>query len=208
MSSEPGRSERPPPGKPARSSLSMRDMLGALAVLAVVALVFAATTQSCSFSPGGPSISADSAPVVDAQARLREAAVHTPFALRVPALPAGWRANSTDQGLVGGGGRAVRIGYLSPDGRYLRLVQSNAAQEPLVATEAGGPQIGRGTVEAGGATWVVYGNDGEEPFWVTTVPGAPESRLLITGSGSEQEFRTLASAALHGERLAVGTPPS
>ncbi|WP_051232274.1 DUF4245 domain-containing protein [Pseudonocardia asaccharolytica] len=184
----------------------MRDMLGALAVLAAIALVFAATTQSCSFSPGGPSVSPDRGPVIDAPARLRAAAVHTPFSLRVPALPDGWRANSSDEGLVDGG-RAVRVGYLAPDGRYLRLVQSNAVEEALVAAEASGPQIGHGTVEAGGATWVVYGNPGEEPFWVTTLPGPPESRLLITGSGSEPEFRTLATAALRGERLAVGTPP-
>ncbi|MHA6796629.1 DUF4245 domain-containing protein [Pseudonocardia bannensis] len=200
----------PPPTKPARSALSMRDMLIALAVLVPIVLVMAGSVRSCSFSPGGPMVSSEAGPTVDAAARLRDFARDVPFAVRVPAVPPGWRANSTDRSVIEGGARIVRVGWITAEGRYLRLVQSDAAEEALVATEAGVPLPGRGTVDAGGRSWVEYDADGTEPFRVTEIatPGQPTVRLLITGSGTEDEFRALATATLTGDQLPVGTIPN
>nr|WP_275404019.1 DUF4245 domain-containing protein [Pseudonocardia acidicola] len=185
-------------------------MIIALAVMVPIVLLMAGAMRSCTFSPGGPTVSSDAVPAVDAAARLREFAPRVPFGLRIPAVPAGWRANATDQGPVAGGGRAVRVGWITPDGRYVKIVQSDAAEEALVAAEAGGPQTGRGTVDAAGQHWVVYGQPGAEPFWVADVatPGSPPVRLLITGSGTEDEFRTMATATLTGELLPAGTAPT
>ncbi|WP_214364277.1 DUF4245 domain-containing protein [Pseudonocardia sp. H11422] len=185
-------------------------MLIALAVLVPIVLIMAGSVRSCSFAPGGPTVSVDAGPTVDAPARLRELARDVPFGVRIPAVPQGWRANSTDRSPVEGGGSAVRAGWITPEGRYLRLVQSDAAEEALVVTEAGVPLPGRGTVDAAGRSWVVYGTDGGEPFRITEIaaPGAPTVRLLITGSGTEDEFRTLAEATLDGEQLPVGRTPS
>lgn len=175
--------------------MSVRDVLFAVAVLLVI-VVLAGGARSCAFAPGGPRVEPSAGPVVDAGARLGEFAKASAFPLRVPELPAGWRANSTDRGAVTGGGTAVRVGYLTAEGHYLRLVQSDAAEENLLATEAGGVPAARGTVDAAGLSWVEYRAAEGEPFRVATAPGEPQVRLLITGSGTDEEFRALAAATL------------
>jgi hypothetical protein len=190
-----------PPPKPNRMSFRARDMLGALAVLLVIVAV-AGGTKSCSFSPGGPSSDVSQAPSVDAPAQLTEFAKASVFPLRVPAVPADWKANSTDRGPVQGGGAAVRVGYLTPQGRYLRLVQSDGTEENLVLTENGGPLGGTGVVQAAGLPWVTYQAAGGEPFRVTTSPDGV--RWLVTGSGSDADFQTLAQAVASGQVLAPG----
>jgi hypothetical protein len=175
-------------------------MVGAVAVLVVIVLVFAGVTRSCSFAPVGPSVDPAAGPTVDAPAQLRLLARTTPFPLRVPALPPDWRANSAGTEQVGAaGGRAVRVGYLAPGGRFLRLVQSDADEVALLATEAQGTPVASGPIVVSGTTWVTYADDdNREPIRVATLDGV---RLLITGSGSDDDFRTLAAAATAGEVL-------
>ena len=188
-----------PPAKPPRSALTVRDMVGAVVVLAAIVLVFAGVTRSCSFAPGGPSVDPGAGPTVDAPAQLRVIAGAMPFAVRVPELPPGWRANSVSTEQVGtAGDRAVRTGYLSPEGRFLRLVQSDADEAPLLATEADGTPVASGPVVVNGTTWVAYTDDTREPIRIAELDGV---RLLITGSGDDDDFRTLAAAATAGEVL-------
>ena len=87
--SPPGPADPGSSGKPPRSALSVRDMVGAVAVLVAVVLLFAGMTRSCSFAPGGPSADPASGPRVDAPAQLRVLAGSMPFPLRVPVPPAG-----------------------------------------------------------------------------------------------------------------------
>jgi hypothetical protein len=216
--SRPGSSPPPsnqPYSKPPRSALGARHLLGALAVLIPLVLLAGGLSQ-CSFSPGGPSVDPAAGPSVDAAAELRALAPRTPFPLRVPAVPEGWRVNAVDEVPVADG-RGVRAGYLTPEGRYLRLWQSDAGEEALLMAEAGGVPPGRGTVDVGGQRWVVYGGEGEEPVWVAEVPGLQQGdpaatpgaapvRLLITGSADEAGFRALAEGALDGEVLLAGQP--
>jgi hypothetical protein len=197
--SPPGPADPGPPGKPPRSALSVRDMVGAVFVLVAIVLVFAGVTRSCSFAPGGPSVDAASGPTVDAPAQLRVLAGSMAFPLRVPALPDGWRATNVDTARVGtGDARAVRAGYLTPAGHYLRLVQSDADEAALLATEAEGTPVASGPVDVAGAVWVSYTDDTREPIRIAALDGV---RLLITGSGTDDEFRTLAAAATGGEVL-------
>lgn len=177
-------------------------MVGALLVLLPVILLFGSLSR-CSFSPAGPSVEPGAGPTVDAPALLRDLAPQVPFALRIPAVPPGWRSNAVDQ--VGiDGGRAVQAGYVTGAGRYLRLVQSDAPEQAMLADAAGSVPPARGAVDVAGQRWVVYGADGSEAVWVADVAGV---RLLITGSGGEEEFRTLAAATLAGEQLPPGTVP-
>lgn len=192
--------------KPARTETRMKDMLGALLILIPVALLIVGVSRSCSFAPLGPTVDPGAGPTADAPARLAEYARASTFPLRVPDV--GWRSNSTDRGPVEGGGTAVRVGYLTQDARYLRLVQSDASEENLLRTEAGDPvPTGRGVIPAAGVTWVDYGSERGEPFRIATVPtpGAREPvRLLITGSGTDDEFRALADATLRATPLPPG----
>ena len=192
--------------KPSRAALTTRDMAVALAVLVGVILVFGGVTRSCSFAPGGPTTNPAGLPVVDAAAALRE--LRVPFPVRIPAVPVGWRSNSVAQDRVQGG-RVVRVGYLTPDGRYLRLLQSDAAEPVVLATETGtNPVVVRGPVEVAGQRWVGYARGDDEPIWTADVPtpGAGSVRMLITGSGTEEEVRALAAAAVAGELLPARAP--
>lgn len=174
-------------------------MVGAVAVLLTVVLLFAGMTRSCSFAPGGPSVDPAAGPSVDAPAQLRVLAGAMPFPLRVPAPPAGWRATAVDTARVGeNGARAVRVGYLTPAGHYLRLVQSDADEPALLATEAPSTPAAAGPIVVTGTTWMSYTDDRREPVRIAALDGV---RLLITGSGTDDEFRALAAAATGGEVL-------
>lgn len=191
-----------PPAKPPRSVRTVRDMLGALAVLGVIVLAVGGLTRGCSFAPTGPAVDPSAGPTVDAPAQLRVLAGSTAFALRVPAVPADWRANAVGVVRVAPGGeRSVRTGFVLPSGRYLRVAQSDAPEQALVAAEAKGPPMASGPVEAAGRTWVVYDDGTREPLRVADVDGV---RLSITGSGTEADFRTLAEATLRGAVLPAG----
>lgn len=184
--------------KPGRGDASVRDLIWACLILVPVALLIFSVGGSCSFSPGSPAEDAASAPTVDAPARIAEYARGSTFPLRLPDVP--FRASSTDRGPVEGGGTAVRIGFVTPDADFLSLVQTDGSVEGVLATESGsagrgdGPPTMRGTVQAGGLTWEVYGAEGGEPFRIATLPGRLEVRVLVTGSASEDQFRTLAEA--------------
>jgi hypothetical protein len=185
-----------------RISSGMRDMLLSMIVLAVGVLVLAAITRSCSFSPGGPSTDASSAPTVDAPAELQAAAGQVRFPLRQPRLPNGWRANSASVDQLGpnGADHAVRIGWIAPDGRYVQLSQSDASALDLVRSAAA---LGNdanvaptGAATANGTKWIVYPGVREEVSWVTDLG---TNRLFITGNGTTADFTTLATAALTGQ---------
>jgi hypothetical protein len=186
-----------PPAKPPRSALTMRDMVGALVVLALVVLVAGGLSRSCTFAPTGPTVDASRLPVVDVPAELTRLAPGSTFPLRVPAVPEGWRANAVDRSSLPEGGHVVRTGFLTPDGRYLRLQQGDATEEAMLRAEAGGGMApGQGTVDVDGQQWVAYTGQRDEPIWITDVGGV---RMLVTGSGNEADFRALAIAAARGE---------
>jgi hypothetical protein len=196
MSQDPQEPAGQPLRKPPRSALGMREMLAAIGVLLVIVAVLGAVSGSCSFAPGGPRVDSSAGPVVDAPAEITRLASTVPYPVRVPAVPAGWRSNSVDQDLLDpaapAAGRALRVGYLTPEGRYLRLLQSDGTEEALLASETGGePVPARGTVDVAGVAFVVYGAEDDEPIWIGELDGV---RLLLTGSAGEPDFRALAEA--------------
>ena len=175
-------------------------MIGALVVLALVVLVAGGLSRSCTFAPTGPTVDASRLPVVDVPAEVTRLAVDSTFPLRVPAVPDGWRANAVDRTSLPEGGRVVSAGFLTPDGRYLRLQQGDATEEAMLRAEAGGaPAPARGPVDVDGRQWVAYAGQRGEAIWITDVDGV---RMLVTGSGSEADFRALAAAAASGQVLA------
>ena len=194
--------------KPERGETTVRDLLGALLILIPVGLLLFSVGSSCSFAPTGPVEDPQSGPSVDVGARLSEYARGSAFPLRVPDVP--FRPNSTDRGPVEGGGTAVRTGYVTPEADYLSLVQTDASAEGILATESGvsgggdGPPRMQGTVDAGGLTWEVYQREGGEPFRIATLPGRPEVRALVTGSASDEQFRTMAGALSTARTLPAG----
>jgi hypothetical protein len=170
-----------------------RDILLSIVVLLPLIGLVALFGRGCSFAPAGPTVDPGSAPKVDATATLVTAAGQLPFPVRAPRLPATWRANSTDRRPAPGGLPAVRVGWITESGRYLRLVQTGPTgdEAALVSSETQGAPQALGVADSGGRQWVRYAAPRDEQAWVTSADGA---RWLITGSGTEAEFRTLAAA--------------
>lgn len=160
-------------------------------VLAVIVLALTGLTRACSFSPTEPTVDRGSVQRVDVGQVSREAAQAVPFPVRAPTMPADWIPQSSDVRPVGGG-QAFRLGWLTPENGYLRLVQSDAPEDALVASEQSGPPA-LGPVSAGGRTWTTYRGVRGEALWVADVDGV---RWLVTGSGTPARFTQLVTTAL------------
>lgn len=188
----------------------MRDMLVSMVILAIAVLVLAGITKGCSFSPGGPSTSSAGLQTVDVTGELQAAAGQVKFPLREPRLPGGWHANSDSVGPLGtnGSDQAVRVGWITPGGRYLQLSQSDGTVADLVRTAAGLDDDtsvqATGTQVVSGTKWTVYPGVRSESSWATDLGTV---RLFITGNGTTNEFRTIAAATVTGQRVkAAGGP--
>ena len=184
-------------------------MFWSLVPLVLGCIVLAGLVGMCSFQPGGANKAV--IPSYDAPAALRADAATLGFPIRLPQLPAGWQANSGGRGGIENGrtdpstGQRLNaatstVGYISPTGMYLRLTQSNADEDKLVGSihPAAYPT---GTVDVAGTNWVVYHGTGQgssadaEPIWTTRLAGpGGATQIAITGAGSPDQFRTLASA--------------
>lgn len=196
----------PRPAKP-RLLQDGRDMFWSLIPLVLACIVLAGLVGMCSFAPGSHQ---GAVPTYDAPAALRADAATLGFPIRLPRLPAGWQANSGGRGGIQGGradpstGQRLNaatsvVGYLSPTGMYLSLTQSNADEDKLVGS-IHSSAYPAGTVDVAGTTWVVYNGSGQsgaeaEPVWTTRLTGPTgATQIAITGAGSTDQFRTLASA--------------
>jgi uncharacterized protein DUF4245 len=182
----------------------MREMIGAMAVLLVIVGVLAAVTRGCSFDPGAPSANPSTAPTVDAGEKLAQAASTVSFPVREPALPKAWHANSSSTTAVGSGSAAdviVRVGWLTPGGRYAQLSQSGGTAADVVAAETGTESAPTGKQDVAGTSFAIYPSRRDEVAWVADLAGTV---VLITGNATEQELRELAEAVLAAKPLPAG----
>lgn len=168
-------------------------MLFSMVPLVLVAIVAAGLLGECSFNPLGPSADQSTAPTVDVDRQLHVGAQRAGFPVVAPKPP--WRANSAGVDSLPSGAHSVRVGWVTGT-HYLRLAQSNAPEQELVSAETEQPPRAEGVTRAAGRQWVVYAGVRSEKAWVTDKDGV---RLLITGSGDDAEFRTLAQAAVTGQ---------
>jgi hypothetical protein len=207
--------EPAPAPKPAKPRLLQdgRDMFWSLVPLVLGCILLAGMVGMCSFQPTG--MNAGTIPSYDAAAALRADAQTLGFPIRLPRLPAGWRPNSGGRGDIANGRtnpvtgqrrNAVTstVGYISPTGMYLRLTQSDADEDKLVGS-IHADAYPTGSVDVADVDWVVYrgtshgadrsrGADAE-PIWTTRLVGpAGAAQIAITGAGTTDQFRTLASA--------------
>jgi hypothetical protein len=202
-----------PAPKPAKPRLLQdgRDMFWSLMPLVIACILLAGLVGMCSFQPG--SADRGAIPSYDATAALRADAQTLGFPIRLPQLPAGWRSNSGGRGGIDNGrsdpanpskgqrlnAASSTVGYISPTGMYLSLTQSNADEDKLIGS-IHPSAYPTGTVDVDGTNWVVYRVPGQsgadaEPIWTTRLAGpAGVAQLAITGAGSTDQFRTLASA--------------
>ena len=183
-------------------------MFWSMAPLVVACIVLAGVAGMCSIQGRGPSTGP--VPTYPAATALKSDAETLGFPVRLPQLPAGWQPNSgARSGLEGGRtdpatGQSVpakvsTVGYLTPSGMYVSMTQSNADEDKLVRS-LHADAYPTGAQDVAGVRWIVYegGTDDDgrtEPVWTTRLAGAGGgTQIAITGAGSADEFRTLATA--------------
>jgi hypothetical protein len=195
------------PAKP-RVLQDGRDMFWSLAPLVLGCILLAGMVGMCSFAPRGAN--KGQIPSYNVATALRADAATLGFPIRLPQLPAGWQANSGGRGGIENGrtdastGHRLNaatsiVGYISPTGMYLSLTQSNADEDKLVGS-IHSAAVPTGAIDVAGTNWVVYQGAGQsgadaEPIWTTRLTGpGGAAQIAITGAGSTDQFRTLASA--------------
>lgn len=171
------------PDNRVRSERSPKDMAISLLVLLVpiaLLLVFYQVVLG-----GDEPVKVDPAPAV-AQARAANA-----FPVSEPAgLGGGWRP-VTAAFQQADDGRTLRVGYVSPEGRGVQLVESNVPPERLLPTELSRSGQPQGPTEIAGRGWQRYAARAGE---LALVLLEPDRTVIVVGDAPETELRDLAAA--------------
>jgi hypothetical protein len=132
---------------------------------------------------GGEVVVVDPAPAVS-----RAAAA---FPVVTPrGLPDAWRPVSATFAAENGG-QALRIGYVTPAGGAVQLIESNEAVDPLLVRELGDNTRPTGPVTAGGASWRSFDVRQDEHALVRTDSGRT---VILVGKAGPNELATLAGS--------------
>jgi len=89
------------------------------------------------------------------------------------------------------GGRALRIGYVSPGGGGVQVVQTNAPVDSFLPIELTADAQPQGNVDVGGTAWQIYtARPGERALVLLE----PERTVFVLGSAAQDELRELAAS--------------
>ncbi len=116
--------------------------------------------------------------------------------LAAPVLPPGWSANRAVLQRVAGGGLTWSIGFLTPDQEFIALEQGVQVSEAWLPGYLGRAQP-TSTIRSEGLQWQVYdqrGSNVSANFAYSLAAESGDSRYLLHGSASDEEFRLLSSA--------------
>ncbi|MEU8181871.1 DUF4245 family protein [Micromonospora sp. NPDC049044] len=183
-----GTGERPaPPPRVAAASTkaerSPKDMAISLLVLLIPIALLLAFYRG--FLGGDQPTTVDAAPAIE-QARSANT-----FPVSEPqGLGSGWRTVSARYQTVEGGAN-LRIGYLTPEGRGVQLLQSNVPAERLLPVELTDQSQPQGPTELAGRTWQRYTARGNQQALVLL---EPTRTVLVVGDARDNELRELAGA--------------
>lgn len=129
--------------------------------------------------------------VVDPAPALEQARAANVFPVAEPAgLGSDWRTvNARFRQATEGA--TLRLGYLSPEGRGVQLVQSNVPAERLLPAELTEQSQPQGAVDLAGRSWQRYTARGNERALVLL---EPDRTVIVAGEATENELRELADA--------------
>ncbi|GAA1173240.1 DUF4245 domain-containing protein [Corynebacterium glaucum] len=174
-----------------------RDMFFNVAVVVVLMLIGVGATGLCTYNPGRP----EQGPVqeVDARTFLELEARAVDFPVRYPELPEGWVTNSARRSMVDQEPAPV-VGWVTPDGGFLQLTQTGAELDAAIAAEDSQPRPIESSEVVEGVTARVLRSDAADvrPIWAVD---AGDARLVLTGAGTDDEFRALVAATLAADPI-------
>lgn len=182
-----------------------KDMFWSLVPLLALCALVAIASGNCSI--GASKDVADSKlPPFDVVSALNADAAQLPFPIRRPPTPEGWRPNSGSSDAIEGH-RVSTVGWLSSDGAYVQLSQSDAPEDVFVPYLGGGSGgdfadiSGTGTRQAGGRQWVTYETSEGRRFWITDLG---QVRIAVLSRGSDADIETIASSVVAQQPLQLG----
>jgi hypothetical protein len=189
------------PGKP-RILTDHKDMVWSLIPLLAICLLIAVVSGNCSVGLTGGA-SDDRTPAYDVRGGLTADAQTMAFPVRLPATPAGWKPNSGSR--AGVDGKTVsNTGYLTSDGVYIQLSQTDAPEDSLVGYLDDDRPLGNGVIEVGGKQWVRYSTSDDKSIWVADLG---DVRIGLYSKATDKDFTTLAQAVLAAPVLPRGGRP-
>lgn len=174
--------EHAPPDRPQPPRRGLRDLLISLLVLLVPVVVLVGGYQV---------ISGRDRPVAVDPAPELAAAIATGMPAVAPTgLDSGWTAVSAAF-QERDAGATLRIGYATPDGGSVQLIQSTVPVEELLPAELAGAGPPGGTVVVAGRDWQRYPS---RPGQQALVLLEPELTTLVVGSADVAELTALAAS--------------
>jgi len=117
--------------------------------------------------------------------------------LVVPKLPAGWSANRAELVPAGTDGvESWQIGFLTPSGEYIGLVQGIDANDTWVGLQTGN-HAATDTLEIDGADWTAYDRRDQQDtgnLAYAIVSTFDRATVVLGGTATDAEFQTLGAA--------------
>ena len=164
---------------------SLRSMVISMALILVAVLAWVAMV---------PRVSSVSQPSVDVSSVARQVRQETSWAISQPQLPAGWKATNVRFTPAGDGLRTWHAGYLSPEGNYVSIDQTNEATERWVSAQTSNGQA-EGTMSAAGRSWQkLSSRDTVQRSLVSRGSGAGNLATVLSGTASYAQLAQFAGA--------------
>jgi hypothetical protein len=153
-----------------------------------------------------PRVREISRPAVDATSVALQVRQDTGWPISAPHLPAGWKATNARFESSAGGVRTWHAGYLSPDGQYLSIDQTEV-RSATPSWVAGRTANGRaeGTLAAAGTTWRKLSSpDIVQRSLVSTgtLSSGPGSKAPLSKGSGESDLTTVLSGTAPYAELA------
>jgi hypothetical protein len=166
-----------------RSERSGKDMAFSLLVLLVPIALFLGFYRIV--------LGGDQPVVIDPAPTVAEARAANAFPVaEASGLSGDWRVTAATFQRADDG-RVLRIGYLTPEGAGVQLVQSNVPAERLLTAELSADARARGTARIGDRSWQLFrARPGEQALVLLE----PQRTVIAVGAASEDELRELAAA--------------
>lgn len=176
-----------------RGAETVRDIVLSMAV---VGLVVAATYWVVAWQR--PEVQGPIRPAVDVEAVVGQVRAGGPFAVWEPQLTGDWTATSAwfDSASVSGvDGSVLHLGYLTPDGSYAEVRQTDAATDTVVDEWVDGAVV-VGELEIDGRAWqqVASEDTGRRGLVLVRDDEQPEVTVVVTGKADEAELTELADS--------------
>jgi hypothetical protein len=172
------------PARPVKTFTDMARSLGLMAVV-IAALLLLGPARTLVF-PGSAKMKA-----VDYRDQVSAFAKVAGSVLAPVGVPREWRANAATFDSAGHIAK-LHIGFATPGARYAGLDETNGSPAGLIARVLGaGAGTVTGTTTIDGQSWQLRRSARGEEALTTTLGGLT---VVVTGSGSDEQLRTLAGS--------------